>query len=144
MVRWRGPLAGLLAALAGAGAPLTALSQPMELEIRGSGVLSTDRGPVAVTSVTYTHVPDPARHAFTAQTAAGAVTFSGGEAGWPDKTHASVALDSVLSLARSGIKDETSGTCDFEVTADLTYVKAVTCRATTPSGGYALRFSLGG
>jgi len=138
-------LSGALAALVGAGMASLAAAQPVEHEVRGSGVLTTARGPVAVTGVTYVSRDEPRRNSFSVTTAMGTVTFSGGEAAWRDATHAQAPIDSVLRLTREGFSDDpASGACDFEISADATYLKTVTCRATTGGGDYALRFEAAG
>jgi hypothetical protein len=138
-------LSGALTALIGVGATSIAAAQPLEHDARGAGVLTTARGPVAVSGVTYVTRDEPRRHSFSATTAMGTVTFSGGEAAWRDATHAQAPIDSVLRLTREGFSDDAaSGVCDFEISADATYLKTVACRATTAGGDYALRFEAAG
>lgn len=130
-----------LMALCAAG---PARASDIQLDLHGRGVLTAEGRQSPVTDLSYVSLEQTQRTSYSVTVSQRTLTFTGLKEVWPDKTHALLTLDGVLSLARDGVKDlPATGTCQMEASRDLTVVRLVLCQATTTAGPYSLRFELG-
>jgi hypothetical protein len=150
---WRRPIvsgsAWLAVALLGvtAGGPAPAQPQPdnLQMDITGVGVLTAEGRQTPITAMTYATTAETKRTSFTVSLPRRALTFTGVQDAWSDKTHYTLTLDSVLSLSQEGPKDlAATGTCQMEISQDATVVRLVICQAATEGGPFSVRFQLGG
>jgi hypothetical protein len=146
VIGWRRPSIVAAAWLAGTGCAVAEV-QPsnLQMEISGAGALAWGGSRNDVKTITYTTSSETKRTSFSVNLPDRTITFSGAQEGWTDPTHDVLTLDSVMVLARDGVKDLTaSGACQMEISSDATFVRAVECTAATEQGPFALTFRLRG